>query len=90
MKATVWISKSETLQEVVYRWFKDEETMHYHAGDSIQAEHYIRCKLEYGRVRVSVGSNDGEVDLFMISDPMQLDNVITFLAHGPRYFKRNG
>ena len=65
------------MEEVIYKYFRDEPTMHYNTADLIQDEHYLRFeKVGSEKVIISVGCNNGEVPLKVCKTAQELEEII--------------
>ncbi len=69
------------LDEVIYKYFKDDRTRFYKAPDRIDQDNYMRYRYEGDRVIITVGSNEGELDLFVIDNPELLDKILHMVIY---------
>lgn len=64
------------IENVLDKYFGDNRVIYFNAPDLIQANHYVRYDLIGYKVILSVGSDEGEIQLFVCYDHIILENKI--------------
>lgn len=70
------------LEKVLEKHFRDDKILYFIVPDAIASEQFIRWsyfKHERKRILITVGSNDGEVDLKIFEDAEKLDQFIKLI-----------
>lgn len=71
------------LKETAEKYFKDEKRIYYNVADIIQKDNYMSYRINGGYLILTVGSDDGEVDIaaFGYGQDEQLKNMIETLLY---------
>jgi hypothetical protein len=70
------------LEKILEKYFGDDRIKYYMTADVISNDQFIRwayCKHERQRIVISIGSNDGEVEVKIFTDAEQLEQFIKLI-----------
>jgi hypothetical protein len=61
------------MEKVIYKRFGNERTTYFNMPDIIQNEHYLTYRKHKEAIILTIGSNDGEVDigLFWVAEELE-------------------
>lgn len=75
---------SNELEQVLDKYFHDERILYFHPGDAIAADHYLRWEYfrnERRKILISIGSNDGEIQLKIFENSELLEQFIRLIIY---------
>jgi hypothetical protein len=71
------------MEDLLYKYFRNDKIYYYNPSDAISNSHYIKYSFFKGqkdKVLITIGSNDGEVDVKIIDNKDDLDELIYILT----------
>lgn len=70
------------LEDILEKYFGDDRVKYYIVADAISNDQYIRWsyfKNERKKILISLGSNEGEVEVKIFDNPEQLEQFIKLI-----------
>lgn len=72
------------LEDVLYKYFRDEKILYYRTADAMANGQYIKWKYlqnQRQKIVMIVGSNEGEVEVKSFTESKELDSFIKLVIY---------
>lgn len=73
---------NQQMEDIIYKYFKANRTLHFSPPDIISSEHYLSYRKKGENIIISIGSNDGEVEIGVFHCYSELDKAIERIIYG--------
>lgn len=70
------------MEDVIYKHFRDERNKYYNPADIISANHYVTYRKDSGGVILSIGCDEGQVDVGIFWTADELNTAIERIVYG--------
>lgn len=72
------------LETILNKYFGDDDVRYFHPADRIANDQYLRWEYsqhERNKILISIGSNDGEVQVKIFTNPEELETFIKLVIY---------